>query len=516
LTILAIVTLLASFVLGIVFDAKAALLGVFAIPAMVASFIHPRLGLLALLIYLPLSSTVAFSVVKVFKIVGNLIRYDQSYPLYKIAKDAFYFPALAGILVKTKTLDKLLLQAKPLAIAAAVLTATSLVTFLFINSPGGGRGIVTGIVGFKTLLGYIPLVLCGYYLLREKRDLFVVNRLLVVLILLCCGLGVVQYFLLARGICPDNEVLNRLPVVVDLSETRFYPNIAAKATLKARCLVGGSLLYNPERGLLRLPGTFSDPWQWGWFLVSSAAIAYAASFSDPSRGWRFAGWGAMVLVPIATLLSGQRLPLVLVPLFYLVLLVVTYRRKNRLPLKLGAIAVVSGFAVALIPFLRERLLNLIDRWMYAPPTDFVAKQMQWILKYVQIFGFGLGEASSGARRLAGEEGTRLIETYYAKLLYEIGIVGFIAFMALVTILCILTFQAYNRLKTPAFRHWGICIWIFLLFISYNPYYYPLSVEPVSVYYWLFAGLLLKLPEIEGRAVEETEPIFAPESTGSLK
>lgn len=512
LTILAIATLMIALVLGIVFDMKAALLGVFAVPAMVASFIHPRLGLLALLIYLPFSSTVAFSIVKVFTVKGNLIRYDQAYPLYKIAKDAFYFPALAKILLTTRTFEKFRLQTRPFLIAAGALAVSCLITFLFINIPEDRRGILTGIVGLQTLLAYIPLVLCGYYLLQQRRDLFVVNRLLIVLVLICCGLALVQYLLLVQGICPDNEVLNRLRVGVDLSNTRFYPDITGKATLKAQCLVGGSVLYNPVQGMIRLPGTFSDPWQWGWFLVSGSAIAYASSFSDPERRWRIAGWGAMGLVLLATLVSGQRLPLVLVPAFYLVLLMATDRNKKRLPLKLGAIGAISFFSVILIPFLRDRVLNFIGRWQASPPTDFVVNQTQWILQYVQPFGFGLGAASSGARRLADEEGTRLIETYYAKLFYEVGIVGFVAFMIMVTILCVLTWRAYRSLRTPAFRHWGLCIWIFLLFISYNPYYYPLSVEPVSVYYWLFAGFLLKLPEIEDRSNGETGP--ATEEIGS--
>ncbi|NJR76621.1 MAG: hypothetical protein HC773_29865, partial [Scytonema sp. CRU_2_7] len=38
--------------------------------------------------------------------------------------------------------------------------------------------------------------------------------------------------------------------------------------------------------------------------------------------------------------------------------------------------------------------------------------------------------------------------------------------------------------------------VFILFISYNTYYYPLDVDPVAVYYWFFAGVLLKLPEID--------------------
>ena len=88
--------------------------------------------------------------------------------------------------------------------------------------------------------------------------------------------------------------------------------------------------------------------------------------------------------------------------------------------------------------------------------------MQLSFRYAQLFGFCLGTASSGARHIVGEEGIRLIETYYAKLIYEIGIVGFIAFMALVTILCILTFKAYLKVKNPALKHWGLCIWIFIV------------------------------------------------------
>ena len=503
LNILAISTIIISLVLGIVFDKKAALLGILAVPAMVASFIHPRLGLLALIIYLPLSSTVTFAVARVFQVKGNFIGEEPSYALYKIAKDAFYFPALAAILIKTKTFKQLSPQIKPFLITALILLASSLITFLSINLPQGA--IAVGVVGLKTLLGYIPLVLCGYYLIKEKRDLFVVNRLLIVMILFCCVLALIQYFLLLQGICPDNEFLNQLEVTAPKSDTQFYPDISEKASLKAQCFVGGSVLYNPDRGLIRLPGTFSDPWQWAWFLVSSSVISYAASFSDPQKRWRVAGWVAMVLVFLATLVSGQRLPLLLVPLFYLVLFIATSKNKQKLPLKLGILGLLSLLSVTLIPFIRERGLNFIDRWLYSSPIDFVGNQMQWVFKYAQLFGLGLGTASSGSRHIVGEEGIRLIETYYAKLLYEVGIVGFIAFMVLVTILCILTFKAYLKVKNPALKHWGLCILIFILFISYNPYYYPLSVEPVSVYYWLFAGILLKLPEISDKL--EDEAIF---------
>jgi hypothetical protein len=45
--------------------------------------------------------------------------------------------------------------------------------------------------------------------------------------------------------------------------------------------------------------------------------------------------------------------------------------------------------------------------------------------------------------------------------------------------------------------------VFVLFISYNTYYYPLAVDPVEVYYWFFAGVLLKLPKLDDRVGCET-------------
>lgn len=495
-----VATLFICVVLALLFDVKAALLGVLLIPGAVVAFQNPRLGLLALLIYLPFSSTIAFSTVKVYTVVGNLIKYSKSYPLFKIAKDAFYFPALLGILLSSDAWPKLRAKTKPLLIAIVVLCLFCLATFLFVNLPN--NDLSKGLIGLKILLGYIPLILCGYYLIQQPKDLFIITRLLVVLIIICCSLCLVQYFLLAQGICPNNITLNKLPSVVDLSQTKFYPDITNKATLKANCLVGGSILYNPKLNMIRLSGTFSDPWQWGWFLISSAFITYAASFSDPSRRWRVISWLSMAIVLGATLVSGQRIALILVPLIYLILLLVTERQKQSLLIKLGIIAILVFVLVTQVGIVEQRVDSLVERWTYEPPYEFIARQFSWISTRLTLLGEGLGNATSGARRLT-EEGILLIETYYVKLIYEIGVLGFIAFMSVVSLISWLTFKAYRSLKTPALRHWAICLWIYVLFISYNPYYYPLSVEPVSIYYWLFAGMLLKLPEIEKQMIELT-------------
>lgn len=480
---------------------QSALLALFLVPSMVMSFKNPRWGLLALLIYLPFANTIAFSMIKVFKVVGNMIKYNNAYPLYKLAKDAFYFPALLGILVSTGTWGQLRPKIKPLLIAIVVLLVSCLLTLIFVNFADGGiGGFVKGFVGSKILLGYIPLILCGYYLVRQQKDVFFISRLLVILVLISCSLCFIQYFLLTQGICPDNAYISKLPPVVPPSALRFYPDISDKATLKAVCFVGGSLLYNPAKDLIRLPGTFSDPWQWAWFLISASFITYAASFSDPSPRWRVTGWVAMALVLLTTLISGQRVALLVVPIAFLVLLLLTAKKTKWLFIRFTFIAGLTCIAVSQIGFLQDKINDFFARWEYSPPFEFIVNQFKWLL-WIQgespnIFGLGgLGGATSATRRLTTES-TRLIETFYVKLLYEIGLVGFLGFMAVMTVLTILTFRAYRSLKSPALRHWGLCLWVFVLFISYNPWYYPLTVEPVGVYYWLFAGILLRLPELK--------------------
>ncbi len=486
--LVAITVFIAIFVFSLLLlisGSKAAIMGGLLTPCLVLSYCYPRWGLLAFLTYLPFAGTITYSVAGIFKAVGGQISYTGEYPLFHLAKDAFYFPALLAILLTTQAWQKLRSQIKPLLIAISLLLASSLLTLLFVNfaqqlTAQAENPLLMGLVGLKILIGYIPLILCAYYLVGKQKDLFWLMRLLVILILICCGLCFIQYFFLINGICAGSS---QLP---DPASTQ--------ASLQARCFVGGSLLFNPAKNLIRLPGTFVAPWQWAWFLISSSFITYGASFSDPSRRWRVVAWVSMGMVLATTVISGQRSSLLLVPMIFLVLLLLTEKRKQWLPIKLGIITLLAILLASQLGIISEQIQGLIARWNYSPPTDFMANQWRWLTRdRLELLGHGLGRASSAARRLGS---TRLIETFYVKVIYEIGVLGFLAFLALVTTLTVLTFKAYRSLQTPSLRHLGLCLWVFVLLISYNPYYYPLAVDPVTVYYWFLAGILLKLPELE--------------------
>ncbi|MDJ0660178.1 MAG: hypothetical protein QNJ42_11915 [Crocosphaera sp.] len=473
---------------------ETAIMGALLVPCTVLSFCFPRWGLLAFLIYLPLGGTITYAVAGVFQAFGQGVRYTGSYSLFHLAKDAFYIPALLGIGMSYRhqiwnKLNTNLLKFKPLLIVIGFFGLTCSLTLFFVNFPqdltnSQDKIILMGLVGLKVWLGYIPLIFCAYYYLKNQKSLLWLNRLLILLILIACTLCLIQYLLLVYGICPGNS---QLPVPSNTS-----------ASLRAQCFVGGSLLYNPGKNLIRLPGTFVAPWQWAWFLIASSFITYGVSLSDPSRLWKSISFSSIITVLIATLISGQRAALLLVPIIYLILFISTQKRNKNLLIKLLVIFVLTVILTTQIGLIDERIANFIQRWQYSPPQEFMAKQIQWLThNRITLLGRGLGRTASAARRLGS---IQLVETFPVQVIYEIGVLGYLAFLSVVTTLTILTFKAYRSLKNPALRGLGFCLWLFILFISYNPYYYPLAVDPVAVYYWFVAGMLLKLPVLDKETV----------------
>ncbi|MDJ0797978.1 MAG: hormogonium polysaccharide biosynthesis protein HpsL [Calothrix sp. MO_167.B12] len=462
---------------------KAAVPGALGTIIMTFAYKYPRLALYAFIIYIPFGGTITYY-------IGNS-------PILQLAKDAFYIPALIGIWQTCRKQRLPIILPQGIKTPLFILLSFCMLTLLFVNgmeqlNPAPVElfqkapqelPIGMGILGLKVLLGYLPLITCAYYLIRNQQDFFLLSRIQVSVIIICCALGLIQYLLLLTGICQGTRGAT--------GDALF------KATLEARCYFGGSLLYSPSQGVIRLPGTFVAPWQWAWFLISSTFFAFATGFSDPTIRWRTAGLVSLALVFINAVISGQRIALALVPTCFILLLIITGKigdLKRFIPIGLG-LALILGIAIVNYPEIaQERIDSLFGRWQASPPHEFIVQQFEDTWKEQRgFFGRGLGRATNSARSLGK---TRLIETYYPKLLYEIGVLGTLGFLALVSTLTIICFKKYRTINNRNFRSYAAALWVFILFISYNTYYYPLDVDPVAAYYWFFAGVLLKLSVLD--------------------
>ncbi|TVR13650.1 MAG: hypothetical protein EA395_03790 [Phormidium sp. GEM2.Bin31] len=456
------------------------------------SFVYPYLALWLFVIYMPFAGTVTYWIAG-----GNAI--------FQLAKDGFAIPAIIAIFLNLKKQGKPLIIPKGIRIPLIILSISVLLTLLTINlpmhlasgnppanptapRPPEGQFFFQGILGIKVLLGYLPLITCTYHMIRNKKSFLLFTRLHIVLALICCGLGLMQFLMLTTGVCQGTD---------HLTGSALF-----QANLDYKCLVGGSLVYSPSQNMIRLPGTFVAPWQWAWFLIANAFLTFASAFSDPSLLWQLTSFLAMALVFANAVISGQRIALLLVPLIIIIMLIVT----GQLSKPARFIPIVGGLAglimVSFILFpdvIQERIDSTVSRWNASPPTDFISEQADNSSRGQRPLGYGVGRATNSTRIFGP---TRLIETYYPKLLYEIGTLGTVAFLGLVTSITVATFKVWRSLKDKVWRSYAASFWVFIFFISYQTYYYPLDVDPVAVYYWMIAGLVLRLPDIEREDLEE--------------
>ena len=455
-------------------DPKLVVLPITGILTMGLSYHYPRKALWFFIIYLPFSGTITYA-------IGNS-------PVLQLAKDGFYIPAMIRLIQDCKQNKRPIFINKAIKTPLLIIFAYCCLVLLVVNGGQqfdpkyGGQPILMGILGLKVFIGYAPLMFCAYYLIKDKATLVFLMRLTALIIIICCSLGFIQYVFLLTGICPPTQ---------GTGDELF------KASLDAKCFVGGALLYTPSQGVIRLPGTFVAPWQWGWFLISASFLSFATAFNDPKIPWRLVGFVAMVCNVVMAVVSGQRIALALVPVTTVLLLLLTgqlVNLKRFLPIAI-LLTVVLGVAMAQNPeVVSERLASFESRWNASPPQEFITNQIEWALKEQDgVLGNGLGRATNSARVFGR---TNLVETYYPKVMYEVGILGTLLFFGLVTVITLQCFKCYRSSRDSALRGYGATFWVFVLFISYNTYYYPLDVDPVAVYYWFFAGIVLRIPDMD--------------------
>jgi hypothetical protein len=464
---------------------KLAVPGALGIIVITLCYKNPLPALFAFVMYVPFAGTIIY-------LLGNS-------PVLQLAKDAFYVPVAITLWQTCKKQKQPFIIPQSIKTPFLILFSCSILTLVMINggqqlNPASGDiPIGIGILGLKVFLGYFPVITCVYYLILNQQDFWLLSRLQILLILVCGILGVIQFIFLTIGVCKGTLGVE--------GDALF------KATLDARCLVGGALLYTPKQGVIRLPGTFVAPWQWAWFLISSTFFTFATTFSDKSIIWRLISLVTLALVFFNAVICGQRIALALVPVCFALLLLLTgqlVNLKKVIPLG-GAFAVILVIAMVAHPtIVQDRMKSFIGRWNASPPHHFIVDQFQENWKSVDTpIGSGLGRATNSARVFGS---TKLVETYYPKVLYEVGIVGVLAFLVFVTSLTVATFKTYCTIKNRNLRTYGASMWVFVLFISYNTYYYPLDVDPVAVYYWLCAGIIFKLPILDKQEIPEETTI----------
>jgi O-antigen ligase len=128
------------------------------------------------------------------------------------------------------------------------------------------------------------------------------------------------------------------------------------------------------------------------------------------------------------------------------------------------------------------------------------------------FGHGTGTNTGSARyALERPEFFRAIENYYAKAAYELGALGLLLLVAVFVALLVLGSRILRRLRDPGLHASAAALLAFLIVaMLYSFKTWLLDLDPVNVYFWLFAGVLTCLPALDRLSEDASAPTAAAE------
>lgn len=343
---------------------------------------------------------------------------------------------------------------------------------------------LVGLIGAKVWLGYLPLYFLGFWLVRGRADL----RRLLAAMSLAALVPVVVGLLEAMLIYSGN------PGVV----YRFYGDAAASVTQDF-----AQFEYAGGGSLRRISSTFSFVTQYYVFTSAMVAVVYAWwRFSLHGTRWSFSGYLAWAGVICAGFLTGARGAFVFIPLLVGLILVLEHGSRVLTPLRLLAPAAMFVAAVTVIGAgTAEIFFGTINLGLEEVRDSLVggmgkAFDLTWA-------GLGAGVDTNAARYASGDAaqfpavGGTWYESWWVKVQLELGVTGLALVLAATVAFLIGGIRAHRRLRDPRLKSVSASLFAFVLWtLIYGTKGQYLDLDPANVYFWLFAGVLMRIWTLE--------------------
>lgn len=337
---------------------------------------------------------------------------------------------------------------------------------------------MVALIGLKVWLFYIPLIFLGYAMCSDERDLVVLLRLLVALTVIPCVVGI-------------TELMLTLSMGYQFAMESIYGGAAGDVTQQfAQFDVG-------EVGLLvRIPSTFTFVTQYFGFTLAMIVPAYSLMHLDASARWRTFALGVLALDVIACLTCGVRSAFVYLPLM-MALIVLLDRSPGAVTLALAPAVALAVGAVMLLGVDFSVLYYMV--WGL---TGHYATELAYGALASSISQWPLGEGTgvnTGAARyaFADMESFIAIENYYAKAVHELGVAGLLVVAGLFASLIAAGSRVRSTLRDTGLHSFAAALLAFIITMSITSLKgWQLDLDPINVYFWVFAGAMLKLPALE--------------------
>jgi hypothetical protein len=414
-----------------------------------------RRGVLLLAVVLPFAGVPAFLL-------------DSKYAL--IARDVAIGVPLYGSFLIAVVLGRERLALRRTWLAWAAFLFALVVTLHILTAPS----YLTGLVGAKVWLFYIPMIAVGYHYVRSTRDVLQFLKATVLLALIPATLGIVEWVVASR--------------TGDLGPfSRLYGSLTENVT--------GQYVKTSEIRFSRVPSTFTSVSQYVSFCYVALTAALAVALAH-----RTARWMAVVaVVGVAALTSGARAAFLIAPLLVWLGVLSSGVRLSRTVLALLASATIIGGLVAYSADLHayKHELSLVAA---VDGAHAVGEFGRWL--HTDLIGDGTGSHTNAALRYGGGDVDQMVENWYARAGAEFGVAGLAFAIALLLSVGAAARNALLRL-TGVHREIGgpiLALVVMTTVVSFKGSI--LDIDPFNVYFWLLVGVLLKLGSIAAREDRE--------------
>jgi hypothetical protein len=428
-----------------------------------------RRSIYGLLAYLPYSG------------IAGVLLYPRTAPAV-LAKDfLFVVPAYVGFLAQHVIARRSMsFRGAPTWLFAAFAVLVLAQAF----NPALPGGVVAAI-GAKVWLFYIPLCFLGYHMVRDRRDLHRILGVMSLAAVLPALVGVGEALLIYAG---NGALVYKAYGQAAASVTQDFAEFE---------LAGGAILR-------RVPSTFAFVAQYFAFTVSMVAVTYAWWRGTLTRTpLAMLGMGVWLLLLLASFLSGARAAFLFVPFLVIVILILEGpRARLRLLRIMAPVLVLLCVAVVILGSSAGAVL------MHAWETGFGEFGVVFVDGFRRGFALtltGLGTGiDTNAARYAFTQAHQFsavngfwYESWYVKVLLELGVAGLIIVALLLGTLLTAAFRQHVRLRDPGFRAISASVLALLIWNAvFNMKAQYMDIDPMNVHLWLLLGLLFKLPELD--------------------
>lgn len=412
-------------------------------------------GMAMLLAYLPFAGVVTFAL--------------APSPLPVLFKDFFFIiPAYLAFWLRRK--EGMPEGRVPSAVRMTMLALAFMVCLQSLN-PGLASWLVAAI-GAKVWLFYLPLLFLAFEMIGSRDDLLRVLRLMVVITWIPCSIGILEWL---------------ASMAFGYVETMYaiYGDAADAATQHfAYFDVGGEVF--------RIPSTFTFVAQYFGFTLSMLVPSYALTKLDDSAAWRSFALLTLGVAMLASFMSGARAAFLFVPLLLLLIywLEGRFRGAVKVSLMVAPMLLLALYVTGIDPL---RLYSMMSD-LFVNYSDNIAKQGLLDAIANSPFGTGTGMNTGPARYALDVPDDFIgIENYYAKAVIELGIPGLLIVAGLFLTLARYGHGIHSRLRDPGLRSCSSALLAFVIMIALNSFKgWQIDLDPVNVYFWMFAGFMLKL------------------------